>query len=67
LGLAIVAAIAEAHGGKARILPSADAGAHVVVTLPLCPLGADDPEAPEAPEAPDVLTPAGRSSQEVLN
>ncbi|HLH65412.1 MAG TPA: HAMP domain-containing sensor histidine kinase [Solirubrobacteraceae bacterium] len=34
LGLAIVRAIAEAHGGRARALPSRGAGAHLELELP---------------------------------
>jgi two-component system OmpR family sensor kinase len=37
LGLSIVAALAEAHGGRASVVPSADAGATFRVVFPLAP------------------------------
>jgi two-component system OmpR family sensor kinase len=46
LGLAIVRAIAEAHGGRAEIDPSRVAGAALSIVVPLDPLRADVP--PEA-------------------
>jgi two-component system OmpR family sensor kinase len=45
LGLSIVAAIAEAHGGRAAVVPDAGAGARVEIVLPLVQVRASSPAA----------------------
>ena len=42
LGLSIVAAIAEAHGGRARLAPHLGRGARFEIVLPLTPVAAPD-------------------------
>jgi len=55
LGLAIVAAIADAHGGSAAVTTAPGQGARFRVTLPVTP---PVPAAPAAPAAADAPPPA---------
>ncbi len=69
LGLSIVRAIAEAHGGTARVVPADPSGACFEVIIPLVTtqasahMEAPSPEAPY-PEAPDPGTQHAESSEE---
>jgi signal transduction histidine kinase len=57
LGLAIVASIAEAHGGSARVESETGSGATFIVEIPLeepPPASAEDIGSPPEPGSPSV-------------
>jgi two-component system OmpR family sensor kinase len=57
LGLAIVASIAEAHGGSARVESETGSGATFIVEIPLeepAPASAEDSSSPTEPGRPSV-------------
>ncbi|MGH9252792.1 MAG: sensor histidine kinase [Acidimicrobiales bacterium] len=51
LGLSIVAAIAEAHGGRARVVPHVGPGALFEIVIPAVPVGEPSPEPAEEASA----------------
>ncbi|HJT37085.1 MAG TPA: ATP-binding protein, partial [Actinomycetota bacterium] len=55
LGLAIVAAIAEAHGGTVALETSRGQGARFTVRLPLAPARNGEPNHGESAEQPEIL------------
>lgn len=57
LGLSIVSAVAEGHGGRAWVESRPGAGTRVVVELPEQPLDVAGGDAPVAPTAPPVPPP----------